>query len=419
LSDDAVVDALVALAPFVFPVLQAATIESEQWGSHLEIALFRHAGEWQCRDEYKAATAAIAADARLAQLVVGDNELGPFIRDNTGRGWRLQYQQQFPEAFLRAALRSAEARGAALDTVEVLTAELPRVVKDVSALLAGEDVEVAQISAFRGLALPDDATIETPWGVLRPASPTERAWHPFSPMSPTIVLVSSLQLHWDLGEGEATISDELLATNDAEDHLALSALLALGRDAVVRPLWATVVAPLGFGQGFRGRARPEFALPGFDPPPPDPLMSEQRAELAEWTSRVAQSYHSSIAVAVRRTLSAVSEREAEDALIDAVIAWENLFGKGSNVEMVFRITTAVSRLLKKDPAERRDLQKELSKIYGLRSKVAHGDEAKPKDKLGERRDRAVEVALEALRVLFRDEPALLADTKRGLTVLLR
>ncbi|MDQ2760462.1 MAG: hypothetical protein M3Y17_08520, partial [Actinomycetota bacterium] len=57
------------------------------------------------------------------------------------------------------------------------------------------------------------------------------------------------------------------------------------------------------------------------------ICSRLREEqLVLWSRRVAEHYRDSVAVAVSRLLSSARERSfsAEDSLIDAVIAWENL-----------------------------------------------------------------------------------------------
>jgi hypothetical protein len=123
---------------------------------------------------------------------------------------------------------------------------------------------------------------------------------------------------------------------------------------------------------------------------------------------------------MRRTLSAMSERtfSAEDALIDAVIAWENLVGHGAPAEMTFRVTSALAILLELDARKRPSLRSELSKIYALRSEIAHGSAVSGDDKLAEMRDRALEVAIDAFRALFRDYPWLISDRDRGMKLIL-
>jgi hypothetical protein len=61
---------------------------------------------------------------------------------------------------------------------------------------------------------------------------------------------------------------------------------------------------------------------------PEALSSTQQTELVKWCELVDAHYVPAIAIAERRVLSAISDRpySDEDALIDAVIAWENLFG---------------------------------------------------------------------------------------------
>ena len=80
---------------------------------------------------------------------------------------------------------------------------------------------------------------------------------------------------------------------------------------------------------------------------------------------------------MRRLLKAAGERDDPiDVLVDAVVAWENLFG--SKTESTFRVTAAVATLLEPSDKEQRDvLQKELSGIYDRRSRLVHGDPVRP------------------------------------------
>jgi hypothetical protein len=115
----------------------------------------------------------------------------------------------------------------------------------------------------------------------------------------------------------------------------------------------------------------------------------------------------------------VTERafSGEDALIDAVIAWENLFGAGGRSETVFRVTGALAILLEPVPSARPARRSELAKIYDLRSRVMHGSEVNPGE-VYKRKDQAIDVAIEALRRLFGERPALIADSERAMSLLL-
>lgn len=129
----------------------------------------------------------------------------------------------------------------------------------------------------------------------------------------------------------------------------------------------------------------------------------------KWALAVESHREPSIGVAIRRILMAVSERSnPEDVLVDAVIVWENLFGGGG--ELAFRISSSLSILLSVEDAttaERVETQKSCKEIYGLRSKIVHGDPKMKMSKVGEMADKAVNASLSALREIFGNRPELL------------
>lgn len=83
--------------------------------------------------------------------------------------------------------------------------------------------------------------------------------------------------------------------------------------------------------------------------------------------------------------------------IDAVVVWENLLGTSD--EVTFRVSAALAKLLERDGTRRRTLQKELSKVYRIRSRLIHGAavDASMVEKVC---SRAIEVAVQALRASY-------------------
>jgi len=80
---------------------------------------------------------------------------------------------------------------------------------------------------------------------------------------------------------------------------------------------------------------------------------------------------SSINVAIKRLLSAVCSRDdPDDALIDAVMCWENVIG--SDKEVTFKVCSSIAKVLSKRQDDRIDILRELKDIYELRSKLVHG-----------------------------------------------
>jgi hypothetical protein len=114
---------------------------------------------------------------------------------------------------------------------------------------------------------------------------------------------------------------------------------------------------------------------------------------------------------MRRLLKAAGERDDPvDVLVDAVVAWENLFG--SKTESTFRVTAAVATLMEPSDRDKRDaLQKELSGIYDRRSRLVHGDLAEGDKKFTSadaktQSARALEIGVEVFRAVLDDQAIL-------------
>jgi hypothetical protein len=147
-------------------------------------------------------------------------------------------------------------------------------------------------------------------------------------------------------------------------------------------------------------------------------FGDRIAELEEWARIVDRAHTPSVDIAARRLISAVAYRfDRSDALIDAVMVWENLVGTSS--EVTFRVTAALAKLLETDPAKRRDLRKFLADIYSIRSRVVHGVAVDPVSVQKACSD-AIDVAVRALRTSYRRGPEWLAlnSTERADSILL-
>lgn len=181
---------------------------------------------------------------------------------------------------------------------------------------------------------------------------------------------------------------------------------------VIAPTWRAVFDPLNHLTMTNWRDGREYR--GIVP------VALSRADVnawVEWAALVDAGRTSAIGTGIRRSLSALRERNDDaDALVDVVIAWENLFG--GDIELSFRISMALARLLEAETDARPALQKEIARLYGVRSKIVHGDAVDP-TKLGEVARRARTLTLDMWRALFRDEPPLLTSNDRARALLLR
>jgi hypothetical protein len=73
-----------------------------------------------------------------------------------------------------------------------------------------------------------------------------------------------------------------------------------------------------------------------------------------------------------RTLAVIDNHGLLYAFIDAVIAWENLFGTGDTQELAYRVSMTMASIMSDDVNKRIRLQREIKRLYSLRSRVVHG-----------------------------------------------
>lgn len=125
---------------------------------------------------------------------------------------------------------------------------------------------------------------------------------------------------------------------------------------------------------------------------PVQLTVPQAAEWGKWAQRVGGLRTPTVAVAIRRMLAAVAERNTtEDVLVDVVIVLENLVG--AKTETMLRVCSSLAWLLGSDKEVRLTQQGAFKKMYELRSKLVHGDASPDRKKVAESSRDAVKVSL--------------------------
>jgi hypothetical protein len=266
--------------------------------------------------------------------------------------------------------------------------------------VAGEQVRAHRVHGIAGITLPEGSQVSTPWGVVRPAPAIRGDWRVrlmFQPETtcmlaePRLVSVkfdraASPEQKFDPAEGEESKSLVLFP---------LACALASGKAAEpVAPLvtWSTSLLPFGYGLGYTFPVLPPRVKPPVD-------MGNSVAELEEWSRTVDSVHVPSVDVAARRIVSASGQRmDTADALIDAVMVWENLVG--TSAETTFRVTASIAKALEPDKAKRRALQKTLKQIYDIRSRVVHGVAVDQVD-IHKAATKAVGIAIEILAFSYR------------------
>jgi hypothetical protein len=281
-------------------------------------------------------------------------------------------------------------------------------IRNLRRLAAGEVVRVPAFIGLQGLKLEAQDEHEMAFGRLRPPTEDESRYAPFSEISPRVdsVLVADIEIHPSDGEEEQ--ATHLRTAQESLTALARAVCLACalarrdeeGPQSSPTITWIAEVPPFGGS----GSYRPGPLAEGWAPL--RSYGSDQLLVLADWMDKITAGDLSRVGIAVDRLLRACAEREWGEALIDAVVAWENLLGTRN--ETTYRVTAALTVLCEDDLDLRSQRQKEFERIYEARSRLIHGDtnEAEP-----QMRDRAIQVGLEALARLIVDHTALLGLAK--------
>jgi hypothetical protein len=296
---------------------------------------------------------------------------------------------------------------------------------------AGRDAEVPALLVFTGAVMDATSTTHTPWGVMRPLTDRERQSAPQSldglisgtnekGQSVTVSYAGDIVLETSLPYRLAVVTDAEMSGDqprpwpkigDADqlrerlEGIQLAALMAIeptpSSFVGLRPAWWWMGDPLSYGRSLGWidtRASPGLM--------PHALSDSDCVDLGAWTERIKAHRTANTDIAVRRVISAAHARgEPADRLVDAVIAWENLFGT-SEGEPTLRISSAIAWLLGTNFTSRLQLQAEIRSLYAARSRIVHG--ASPgQANIGELANRALSLAISALMALFRDYPDLL------------
>jgi pimeloyl-ACP methyl ester carboxylesterase len=377
----------------------------------------------------KAFEEAVLNDPDLSRLFVEETEGGGWISmpyRSTGSGGSVQLWS-LPDILLtgawwRGQLTNDCGREALADELVVLVDLVRRAAR-------GETCEVKALVAFTGIVLDAVDGIELPFGILRPIRDHERELAPPSlegrvshttaagdsvtaSYAGDVVLETTMDYRLKVKaavlDGSSEWPTDLRSYEKVEanvDSIRLASLLASDADAMLTlvPTWRMVFDPLSWGplQSWSDpRVGPSIAPRRLTPPATE--------EFAGWTKAVHGHRQPSFDVALRRTISASALRvDQVDALVDLVIAWENLFGSRQG-EPTLRISAALAWLLGSDAKQREDIRSQVTKIYGLRSDIVHGNRLVRPDEAVEALTAARKLTLSALRLLFRERTGVLA-----------
>src|SRR5581483_4379776 len=209
---------------------------------------------------------AIAADPVLKVLTdaPSEHEFGVFVSESSGHGWRLHPAEVVP-VILRLAAQHVLAKNAPTNVIDPLVHEIEDLLARLRVLLEGRKSCAFARIAYEGVDLEEGVRLELPWGLLRRATPAERAMVQFGSKGPAAILERwfpvGLAVYEPRNAGGATTQPELAVGPDAfnPDLLTFAMTLTVGHSWSVPPrfLWRSDLTLLhprtGFRSNFEGR----------------------------------------------------------------------------------------------------------------------------------------------------------------------
>lgn len=338
----------------------------------------------------------IFLDPEFAIIAPREGELDPMIL-HPGGGTRTSasglIQALFTAAFMQMYyLRLPNTESVFVRTVLDGFEELRRAIR-------GEKVRAYNVSGIARFSMPDGTQVSTPWGLIKPApkESTDTAFHPIGQPITTCILAEpkllpviferspSPKQSFDVADLEPSRSSYLFPLS--------SALASKDESNPVVPLmtWTTVLLPFQPSNGYSFPLLPYSFGANSD-------FGDRSSELEEWARIVDRAHAPGVDIAAKRMVSAVAHRmDRSDALIDAVMVWENLLGTSN--EVTFRVSAALAKLTERDSAKRKELRKKLSGIYSIRSRIVHGAPVDPAT-INSACTEAIGVAVQALRASY-------------------
>jgi len=203
---------------------------------------------------------------------------------------------------------------------------------------------------------------------------------------------------------------------DFIDRARLAVVLASRSDKILAPIqgWESAANPLSDVNNASMSSARSFKAPY----PAQEIDESAKRQIEEYVPLIAK-HPDVLKTGIRRLLLAITERMyPDDAFIDAIICWENLFS--DTPETTLRVCGAMSKLLEPtDPKQRMTLYKTLKGLYDKRNKIVHGSSKHFSISFADR-ESAIDFTLQAFRAVYqRDDLLRIPDApSRGLTVLL-
>lgn len=128
-----------------------------------------------------------------------------------------------------------------------------------------------------------------------------------------------------------------------------------------------------------------------------------KAKLVEWFNILNNKDLKQVRTPLKRLQYAIFERtNPEDAIVDAIIAWEGMFSE--RFETTFKVTGSMAKFLRSSP-KREEFFSRLKKLYNLRSDLVHGgtSDLLKRENINDIRAEVVNIGLECIMKIISND----------------
>lgn len=317
-------------------------------------------------------------------------------------------------------------------SVERIRAKAPQVVSDYISQIRGDEVHLpAAIGLVGGTLRPNEAsshctTVSVGDGYIRSARESDSILFRLARDQPGAVWVTSQPSR--LVASSRPFDDTLQMMADLQGKSAgLQDLITRWKNTSHAIMLASEAFPppcLEFSEVFisNGVEGNEVVTSAQRTTPIEFRMREYDGECfgdpETWLRKIS-AHHGSLEIARERLSLSLTERtRPADALLDAIVAWESIFGSNSDTQLRNLLPAA---LILSSPENRRETFNAMKRVYNLRSTLVHGSQVPESVNIGAAAACAQKWVLEILREIYQNRPELIEvknSSDRSLSILL-
>lgn len=421
LSEDPLVKSASKIALEIYPLFLIKLPSN----SHLFINTFSHLSSLTYKLEERGVLIdAIMNDVSMSKLFtnVGENDMDTHCQymASSGIGGGIQLAV-FPNTLVANAYELMKLRGEI--SQQALLSAVEETIQMLREIGEGNQIEVPAFVGFHNVGFDDFSEMDIESGKLRAYNDEILSLLPNEARPSTLggenkVLGLLLEYKYpykvklgpqdDNNRWPPELEQARKQLEKAKENLSFTLALAIDRSPPIgiTQAWTLVFDPLSQGTSMSWSHRARSPMPHY-------LLKHNEMEaVIYWSKLVNESNDEKIRLAIRRILSSINERmNPIDGFIDAIIAWENLFG--GNAELSYRISVSIAKLLAEAQEERLEIQSKIVKFYTERSKIVHGVKEITHDVAIQKRDECLKIALEVVKKLYEDHHELLIDADRS------